>query len=390
MRSEDTPAILGGKPIFDNLLPFTRPTISGISTIQKKYQDTLESGMITTSKYVEEFENQVKKYLGVKHVIALNSCTSGLMLIIKALNLKGEIILPSFTFYATGHSVLWNNLTPVLVDCDQNTYNIDPSSIEKAITPKTSAIIAVHIFGNPADVNQLQKIAKKHNLKLIFDAAHGFGVKYKGRPVGRSGNAESFSLSPTKLLTTAEGGVVTTNDDSLARKIKIGRNYGDPGTYDCEFPGLSARMSEFHAILGLEGLKQLETNTLRRNNLVRLYKKSLARIPGIRFQKIENGNRSSFKDFSIYIDKSKFGLSRDKLAEALNLENIMIKKYFSPPLHRQKLYAKFSSLKNNLDNTDNLSENSLSLPLYSHMEKDNVKKVCEAIYKIYAHASKID
>lgn len=389
MKSRDIPAILGGAPIFDTLLPFARPTLSGIITLQKKYLEILESGMITNSKYVEEFEEKVKKHLGVKYAIALNSCTSGLMLILKALEIKGEVIIPSFTFFATGHCVLWNNLTPVLVDCDRNTFNIDPIAVEKAITSKTSAIIAVHLFGNPADTKALEKIAKKYNLKLIFDAAHGFGVKHQGKSLGGSGDAESFSLSPTKLLTSAEGGIVTTNNKELARRIRIGRNYGDSGIYDCEFAGLSARMSELHALLGIESLKNLEKNTANRGQLVKLYKELLSKIPGITFQKIEDGDRSSFKDFSVYIDKKEFGLSRDKLALALEAENIMVKKFFFPPLHKQKIYAKYHNSKNKVDNTNNLSENSLSIPLYSHMETAVVKKVCEAIYRINVHASEI-
>lgn len=389
MGNRDLPAILGGAPIFSMPLPFTKPTLGAISILQKKFQEVLESGMITNSKYVEEFETKIKKHLGVKHVIALNSCTSGMMLILKALGVKGEVILPSFTFFATGHAVLWNNLIPVLVDCDRNTLTIDPDAVEKAITPKTSAILAVHIFGNPANVKELEKIAKKHKLKLIFDAAHGFGVRYQGKPLGGSGDAESFSLSPTKLLTSAEGGIVTTNDDELARKVRLGRNYGDCGIYDCEFTGLSSRMSELHAILGIESLKNLEKNTTKRNKLAKLYKRLLSKIPGISFQTIKDGNRSSFKDFSIYIDKDKFGLSRNKLAEALTAENIMVKKFFYPPLHKQKIYGEFDSQKNYLGNTDDLSVNSLSIPLYSHMEENSVKKVCEAIRHIYSHATEI-
>lgn len=389
MKKTGVPAILGGKPIFNTLHPFTRPTLNGISIVQKKYLEIFKNGMITNSKYVEKFETKVKNHLGVKYAVALNSCTSGLMLILKALNLKGEVIIPSFTFYATGHSVLWNNLTPVLVDCDKNTYTIDPSSVEKAITPKTSAIIGVHLFGNPANVKELEKIAKKYKLKLIFDSAHGFGIRYQGKPLGSSGDAESFSLSPTKLLTTAEGGIVTTNNEELAKKIKMGRNYGDQGTYDCDVLGLSARMSELHAILGVESLKNLEKNTAKRNKLAKLYKQLLSKIPGISFQTIEDGNRSSFKDFSIYIDKDKFGLSRNELAAALTAENIMVKKFFYPPVHKQKLYAKFSNPKNKLDNTNSLSDNSLSIPLYSHMEIGDLKKVCDAICRIYANASQI-
>src|SRR3990167_6195499 len=290
------------EPSFALPVPITVPTIPPIKVLKKKYEKVLRSGMITNSFFVREFEQKVASYIGVKHAIALGSCTSGLMLIMKSLELTGEVILPSFTFHATAHAVVWNGLTPVFVDCDPRTYNLDPAAVEKAITPKTSAIVAVHIFGNPPDIEALQAITKRYALRLIFDAAHGFGTRYKGKPVGGFGDAESFSLSPTKLLTAGEGGIVTTNDDLLAAKIRAGRNYGDTGNYNPEFSGLSARMSEFNALLGIESLKMLEKNVAARNKTAKMYRKLLSRTPGISFQSIDNKNRSSFKDFSIKID----------------------------------------------------------------------------------------
>uniref|UniRef100_A0A7V3J982 DegT/DnrJ/EryC1/StrS family aminotransferase n=1 Tax=candidate division CPR3 bacterium TaxID=2268181 RepID=A0A7V3J982_UNCC3 len=378
------PAILGGEPAFDKPVPITEPTIPPIHQLKSMYEKVLKSRMITNSKFVQEFEARVAEHLGVKHAIAVNSCTSGLMLIMKALDLKGEVILPSFTFHATAHAVVWNGLKPVFVDCDPETYNIDPKEVEKAITPRTCAILGVHIFGNPADVEALEKIAKKHKLKLIFDAAHGFGSKYKGKHVGGFGDAESFSLSPTKLLTAGEGGIVTTNDDEIARRVRIGRNYGDPGTYDCEFSGFSARMSEFQAILGIESLKMLESNVLRRNKMANLYKTLLAKIPGISFQKIKAGNRSSYKDFSILIDERKFGISRDKLYEALMAENIVVKKYFYPPVHKQRAFEKYASQHDaNLHITERISTGSISLPLFSHISEMVVEKICSVVVLIY-------
>src|SRR3989344_1126517 len=177
-------AILGGQPAFAQPLPITKPTIPSIAKLTSQYTQILESGMITNAGYVKEFEKQVANYLGVKEAVAVSSCTSGLMLTFKILKLKGEVILPSFTFHATAHALVWNNLKPVFVDCLPETYNIDPAQVEKAITPQTSAILGVHIFGNPADISALEKIAKKHRLKLIFDAAHGFGSQYQGKNIG--------------------------------------------------------------------------------------------------------------------------------------------------------------------------------------------------------------
>ncbi len=389
-KKEKFPAIIGGKPLFSQPIPITKPTIPPITELKKRYETVLKSGMITNYKFVQEFEEKVAKYLGVSQAIAVSSCTSGLMLILRSMGLKGEVILPSFTFHATAHAVAWNGLIPVFADCDPETYNLLPEAVEQAITPRTCAVIGVHIFGNPADIDSLEKIAKAHKLKLIFDAAHGFGTKYKGKNVGSFGGAESFSLSPTKLLTCGEGGIVATDDEELAKKIKIGRNYGDPGDYDCQFSGLSARMSEFNAILGIESLKILEKNVSRRNSIAKMYQKLLSDIPGIGFQKIREDNRSSYKDFSVLIDEKKFGLSRDRLAEAMLAENIVVKKYFYPPVHQQKAFKVFGLAENgNLKNTLIVSFNSLSLPLYSHIKEEDVNNICLVLKRIYQHSDEI-
>ncbi len=377
-------AVLGGPPAFSEVLPITKPTIPPVARLTSQYERILKSGMITNAGYVKEFERQVAEYLGVKEAVAVSSCTLGLMLTLKVLKLKGEVILPSFTFHATGHAIVWNGMRPVFVDCLADTYNIDPAQVEKAVTAQTSAILGVHIFGNPADISALEKIAKKYRLKLIFDAAHGFGSQYQRKNVGGFGDAEVFSLSPTKLLTSGEGGMVATNDLDLAKQIRIGRNYGDSGDYDSLFSGFNSRMSEFHALLGIESLRDLEKNVAQRIRMAQLYKKLLTALPGISFQKIADGNRSSFKDFSILIDQKKFGLSRDQLSQALLAENIIVKKYFYPPVHEQKAFLSYQAgHAPQLPVTQMVANNILSLPLYSHIAESAVRKVCAALHCIY-------
>jgi dTDP-4-amino-4,6-dideoxygalactose transaminase len=278
----------------------------------------------------------------------------------------------------------------VFVDCDREKFTIDVAEVEGAITPQTAAIIGVHIFGNPAPAVELEKISRQKNIPLFFDAAHGFGSILNGRKIGSFGTAESFSLSPTKLLTTAEGGIVATNSDQLAVEIRKGRNYGDSGDYDCAWPGFNARMSELHAVLGLHSLKYLEQNVRRRNRLAEIYKKKLGQIPGVGFQKIDEGNRSSLKDFSIILDESKFGLTRDQLASALAAENIVVKKYFYPPVHWQKAYKDNASAKQNrFENTDYVTTHCLSLPLFSHMDEKDVQEIIRAVERIYEDRSQI-
>ena len=386
----DKPAILGGKPIFDKLVPIVSPTLPKIDDIKDRVSKILDTGMITNfSENMKEFENKISQYLNVKNTIALSNATSGLMLIPKIFDLKGEVITPSFTFHSTTHSLIWNNLKPVFIDINEETYNIDSKKIEDKITDKTSAILATHIFGNPCEINDLERIAKKNNLKLIFDAAHAMGSIYRGKKIGGFGDAEVFSLSATKLLVTGEGGVITTNSDNVAEKFRLGRNYGDPGTYDCKFIGLNSKMQEFSAILGLKTLEMLEDNIARRNELVNLFKKNL-NVSGIKFQKITKDSRSTYKDFSILIDEGEFGVGRDKLYESLKHENIITKKYFYPAIHQQTAYKDFSEYyQDQLPNTENISKNILCLPIYSHMSEEMVNKICEAITKIKDFSSEI-
>jgi dTDP-4-amino-4,6-dideoxygalactose transaminase len=193
------------KPL-ETPIPVTRPTVEPLSAYAKLFKESLDSGKLTMGPHIQKFEKETAEYLGVKHCVALSSCTAGLMLVLKAMDLKGEVIVPSFTFGATALPLLWNNLTPVFADIDKDTYTIDPASVEKLITKKTSAIIATHVFGVLCDVKKLEAIAKKHNLKLIFDAAHAFGTTMGNRHAGSFGDAEVFSMSPIKLLTAAEGG----------------------------------------------------------------------------------------------------------------------------------------------------------------------------------------
>src|SRR5512138_2321889 len=254
----DMPAILGGVPAFQSKINIVRPVMPDLYEMEDSVQGILRSGMVTKGEHLKRFEQAIREHLGARHAIAVSSCTSGLMLTYRGLGLTGDVVVPSFTFMATVSALVWSGLRPVYADVDPGTTNLDPAAAEAAITPQTSAIVAVHNFGNPAEIDALIAVARRHNLKLIFDAAHGFGALYQGQPVGGQANAHVFSLSPTKLLITGEGGIVATNDDALADKIIMGREYGNSGNYDSAFAGLNARMPEFSALLGLHSLDLLE------------------------------------------------------------------------------------------------------------------------------------
>lgn len=386
----DRPAILGGAPAFQEKLPFMRPTLPSPSVVEGPIRQCLETGMLTKGMYLDQFEQKLASYLGVKHAVAVSSCTTGLMLVYKCLGLTGEVVVPSFTFMATVHPLVWQGATPVFVDIDPDTWNVDPAQVEAAITPRTSAIVGVHVFGNPAAVEVLEAIARRHQLPLIFDAAHGFGALHQGRPVGGNGVAEVFSASPTKLLVTGEGGVVATNDDALAHQLRIAREYGNDGSYDSVLPGINARMQEFSAILGLHGLDILEDNARQRNALAQRYQAQLVDLPGIGFQRIAAGDRSSYKDYTIRIEPQEFGLDRDGVRAALDAEGIDTRLYYVPPVHRHTTYRELTARQQpHLPVTDRVAEQVLSLPMYSHMPPAFVDRVCEALKRIHHYASEI-
>ncbi len=379
------PAILGGEPAFSERLQMVRPVLPTLADMADGIGRILTTGMITKGPYMRDFEAAVAEHLGVRQAVAVSSCTSGMMLVHKCLGLSGDVVVPSFTFMATVSALIWAGLRPVFADVDRATNNLDPAAAEAAITPSTTAILAVHQFGNPADIAGLQEVATRHGLKLLFDAAHGFGALYQGTPVGTQGDAQIYSLSPTKLLITGEGGIVATNDDHLAELIRMGREYGNDGNYDSEFAGLNARMPEFNALLGIFGLRNLEEAATHRNETVALMQEGLGQVPGIGFQQVRPGDRHSYREISITIDAQAFGLTRDELALALMADNIDTRKYYDPPVHKHKAYRSYYDGRP-LPNTDWLAENSLSLPMWSNMSNEIAMGMCRSIRNICENA----
>jgi dTDP-4-amino-4,6-dideoxygalactose transaminase len=367
-----------GRPAFPKLLPIVDPEGVPGEEFLEEVRGILASKQLTNGAYVRKFEEAAAEYLGVTYCVAVSSCTAGLLLILKASDLRGEVILPSFTFHATAHAVVWNGLTPVFADCDAKTFCVAPEAVRAQVSSRTAAILAVHLFGNPVAVKELEEIAAGLRIPLVFDAAHAFGSSSQGKRVGGFGTAEVFSFSPTKLVVAGEGGLVATRDGALAERLRAARNYGDAGNYDPEILGVNARMSEINAAMALHGLIGLDARIERRNEIRIRYERSLREVAGLRFQEVSEGSRSTFKDFSVIVDEKKFGHSRDWLVELLHRENIGARKYFSPPVHRQRLYGAMWDVRA-LPVTDLVSDGVVSLPIYSSLTDDSVDKVCEVI-----------
>ncbi|MGH8977246.1 MAG: aminotransferase class I/II-fold pyridoxal phosphate-dependent enzyme [Acidimicrobiia bacterium] len=387
-RTAKLPAVLGGPPSFVPPLPFARPARPPLERVWRRVKPSYDCGMLTNGPLVAELEDRVAERLGVAHVVAVSSCTSGLMLTLQALTdgRPGPVVVPSFTFSASGHAVLWNSRVPRFVECDPATFQIDLEHAAHHLDG-AAALVATHVFGAPCDPEHVAKLAQARGVPVVFDAAHAFGAGADGQPVGGFGNAEVFSLTPTKVLVAGEGGLVATNDAGLAKTLTIGRDYGNPGDYNTRFAGLNARMSEFHAAMALESLELLDDTLARRRDFADLYSELLDDVPGVRCQAVRADDVSTFKDFTIVVEPE-FGISRDDLVVALLAEGIETRNYFDPPLHRQEAYVDLESV--DLSITDMVAANVTSLPIYPDLREDDVVRVVDAIAAAQHHASQID
>ena len=376
--SNDVPALLGAPPLFPEGLALARPAVRDPGSVRGHVDDILARGVLTDGPLVRQLEERAADYLGVSHCVAVGSCTAGLMLVLRAADLGGDVLVPSFTFAATAHAVAWNGMRPVFVDIRSDTLTLSPEACERAIDEGTSAILAAHIFGTPCDVEAFERIAKERGLRLFFDAAHAFGSRRGERMIGGFGDAEVFSLSPTKVMVAGEGGLIATDDDLLAERCRIGRNYGNPGDYDCLFVGLNARMSEFHAAVALASFEDLEERLTERQELAAAYRDALEGLPGITFPIVPDGDRSTIKDMTILVDAATFGLGPDDLGRALAAEGIETRRYYAPPVHTMQAYRSLAQ-DGDLEVTNDIAGRTLTVPLWSGMGADRVRRVAEAI-----------
>jgi dTDP-4-amino-4,6-dideoxygalactose transaminase len=363
-------------------IPLARPGVPDPGAVAHDVEQILKSGVLTNGPYVRELERRAAEYLGVRECVAVASCTSGLMLLLRTSGLTGDVVIPSFTFAATAHAVAWNGLHPVFADVDPSTLTLSPEAVQRAMGVRTSAILATHIFGTPCEVEELEDLAARDGIKLFFDAAHAFGSLRRGVPVGRFGDGEVFSLSPTKVLVAGEGGIIATDDETLAERCRIGRDYGNPGDYDCRFVGLNARMSEVHAAIALNSLDGLDERIEKRNTLVGWYREALSGVEGISFLQIGQGDRSTYKDFTVVVDPDVFGLDADALGEALAAVGIETRRYYSPPVHTMGAYRRAGVSNGDLPVTDAVAARTLTLPLWVEMTEAHIGRVAHAIGRI--------
>lgn len=380
-------AIFGGSPAFDSPLHVGRPNIGNRERLLDRINDLLDRRWLTNGgPYVQELEKQIAEKLSVKHCVAVCNATIALEIAIKALELKGEVIVPSFTFVATAHALQWQEIRPVFCDVDPKTHNIDPVRAEELITPRTSGIIGVHLWGRACDVAALTNIARVHNLKLLFDAAHAFGCSYKGQMIGNLGDAEVFSFHATKFFNTFEGGAVTTNDDELAKKIRLMKNFGFAGYDRVIYIGTNGKMSEVSAAMGITSLEDMDTFIAanRRNYLH--YQQNLSDIEGIDLIAYDEEEKSNYQYVIVEIDE-KMGLTRDQILKILWAENVRARRYFYPGCHRMEPYRSlFPHAHLLLPETEVLSQRVLALPTGTAVSRDDIEMICHILKKVSEHA----
>ena len=323
-------------------------------------------------------EQQLKEYLRAENMTLVTNGHLALQLALKVLNLTGEVITTPFTFVSTVNAIVENGLTPVFCDINPESYTIDADKIEDLITDKTSAILAVHVYGNVCDVEKLEKLAKKHNLKLIYDAAHVFGVTYKGKSVTSFGDISMLSFHATKVFNTIEGGGLIYHSEELYSKLDALKNFGISQEGDVPQESINAKMNEFQAAMGICNLRHVDNEILKRRNVVKRYRKNLQNRDGIRILVEQNEVQSNYAYFPVVFEKEIFGKSRDEVAACLERENIFARKYFYPIVSEFSYYKKNCSV-NETPIAKEVSEKILCLPLYANLTEEDVDRICKII-----------
>lgn len=374
-------AISGGTPAFDRQLHVGRPNVGNREKLLERINDLLDRRWLTNGgTYVKELEERIASIVGVKHCVAMCNATIGLEIAIKAVGMKGEVIVPSFTFIATAHALQWLGITPVFCDVDPRTHNLDPSRVEQLITPRTTGIIGVHLWGRGCDVEALTELAERHRLRLLFDAAHAFGCSYKGRMIGSFGDAEVLSFHATKFFNSFEGGAVMTDDDELAAKVRLMKNFGFAGYDDVEYIGTNGKMPEVSAAMGLCNLESLDEfiETNRRN--YRQYRRELEGVPGVSLLTYDESEKRNYQYIVLEIDEATTRVSRDRLMEILWAENVLARRYFYPGCHRMEPYRTlFPDAGLLLPETEKLAGRVLVLPTGTAVSTDDITKLCGLI-----------
>lgn len=374
-------AIFGGTPAFSEKLYVGRPNLGDRSAFLDRVNKIFDNRWLTNNgPNLEEFERRICEISGAKHCVAMCNATVALEILIRAVGLSGEVIVPSFTFIATAHALRWQEITPVFCDVKPKTHNLDPELVRQAITPRTTGIIGVHLWGRACEVESLTKVAAEHNLKLLFDAAHAFGCSHQQKMIGSFGDAEVFSFHATKFVNSFEGGAVVTNDEKIAAKMCLMRNFGFAGYDQVVHLGTNGKMSEVAAAMGVTALDSMNEFVAQNYANYQKYQSELGGIPGLYLLAYDETEKCNYQYIVLEVDESAIDISRDQLLEILWAENVVARRYFYPGCHRMEPYrSEFPDSGKLLPETEKLAQRVLVLPTGTAVTSDDIAKLCQII-----------
>lgn len=363
------------------VITVTSPLLPSLEEFMPYLQDIWDRKWLTNNgHYHKELEKALCEYLKVPYISLFTNGTLPLMCALQALRITGEVITTPYSFVATTHSLWWNGIKPVFVDIDPVTGNIDPDKIEAAITPRTTAIMPVHVYGNPCDTQRIQEIADKYGLKVIYDAAHAFGVEVNGESVLNAGDMSTLSFHATKVYNTIEGGALICHDEKTKQRIDYLKNFGFAGETTVIAPGINGKMDEVRAAYGLLNLKQVDAAIEARHQVAVRYREALRDVKGIRVMEDIPGVRHNYAYFPIFIDAEEYGMTRDEFYFKMKEQNVLGRRYFYPLISEFSTYRGLDSARpENLPIAHRLADSVICLPMYYNLTDNDVERILELI-----------
>ncbi|MCQ2228948.1 MAG: DegT/DnrJ/EryC1/StrS family aminotransferase [Bacteroidales bacterium] len=355
----------------------TSPLLPNLDEYHDLLKQIWNSKWITNNgSFHKQLEKELADYLKVPYISLFTNGTLPLLTALQALRITGEVITTPYSFVATTHSIWWNGCKPVFVDIDPNTGNIDPDKIESAITPKTTAIMPVHVYGKPCDTKRIQEIADKYGLKVIYDAAHAFGVEVDGESVLQAGDVSTLSFHATKVYNTIEGGAMVMHDEKTKQRIDYLKNFGFAGETTVVGPGINSKVDEMRAAYGLLNLRQVDSAIEARHQVAIKYREALRNVSGVSFFEDMPGVKHNYSYFPIFIDASKYGMTRDELYEKMKASNVLGRRYFYPLISEFSTYRGLpSASRDNLPNAHKMADSVICLPMHHELSDDDLNRI---------------
>ena len=365
----------------ENIITVTSPLLPSLEEFEPLLKDIWDRKWLTNNGYYhKQLEAALAEYLGVEYISLFTNGTLPLITALQAMRITGEVITTPYSFVATTHSIWWNGLTPVFVDVDPATGNLNPQKIEEAITPKTTAIMPVHVYGNPCDIEAIQEIADRYGLAVIYDAAHAFNVKVNGRTILDAGDMNTLSFHATKTYNTVEGGALICHDARTKKRIDYLKNFGFAGETTVVAPGINSKMDEIRSAYGLCNLKHIDGAIAARKKVAEAYRKALANVPGISMFKERDDVTYNYSYFPIFVNEAEYGMSRDALYEKMKSQNVLGRRYFYPLISDFAIYRGLpSAAKSNLPVATRMADEVICLPMHAGLSGADIERVLNAI-----------